>query len=404
MNKLLFLLFVFLFLVFVSSMGYSQVILQNVSQSFDSKTNETTFVFNSTNSALRIGNDNFLNIIPASRNNSAYLKTDSNGSIVGANFSVNEYGGKYRFSVNNSFVSIILPPNSSLVFENGTFNCTLLNGSVVNVSLIKNTSARIYFVPAENASILLPGNLTLENGSIAFFNNSFYVLSGQNLTIGGIGLSAQNSSINLFFNDTNFSKEGIYFINQSYLYANLSNGTFDVNIKTANMSINSNNASILLNMNNKSINLTISGNNFNLDNGTISNGRVSYGNNSFVQSFVDLENERIHLEKEAAELIKENVPQTYEQQKDNLKKLIPKVSKEIQGKIDFFDGFKTEGLSSEMQAKARYLNQNYHAIRARLNDPEITPEKYSQLINFYYGSKNLLSQNQQEFFDKYDSQ
>jgi hypothetical protein len=278
MNKKLIWMPVLLGMFLLCSVFAEEIALYNVETRFNNSTNQTIFVFNASDSSLRINGHDYWNIVPG-----GIFKTSSNKTLIEANFSVNEKGGTYFFGNDK----IALPANSTIFFSNGTLNCALVNGSKIELLQSSiNSSLKVIYSPKESATILLPGNLTLNSGKIVFLNNTFSASAGENTTINGIGLYAHNSSIDLFFNNTPLNKYGVYFINQSNTYFNYDNCSLSIQIGSGDLLINSTIMNMKLNLgsnNSRTLDFPASNlskkNSFEFKNGgEISNGRISYKN------------------------------------------------------------------------------------------------------------------------------
>lgn len=140
---------------------------QNIKSSFDKETKITTYMFNSTNGALKIGKNDYWHIKPSANANDSFIKVDENGTIIEANFTTDKYGATYMFGNDKIYV----PANTNVRFIriNNFLVLDIPAGSKLekfpeyNLTN-KNISARIVRIAGQN--LTLPNGLILNKGYI----------------------------------------------------------------------------------------------------------------------------------------------------------------------------------------------------------------------------------------------
>ena len=189
------------FVIAAEEQTKNDVVTQNIKPLINEQTKETTYAFTSKDSALKIGNNDYWNIQPQTNETQAYIKTDANLKIIGADFKVNENGATYIFG-NNEFYA---PPNSHIVFQNGKITIDAPEGSSFKEipRVIEKQDSALSFNTFEitGNNIKLPSGNILNSGTIytdVFDKNA--LLIKQNSVIDNIKVYpyASSSDMRLF--------------------------------------------------------------------------------------------------------------------------------------------------------------------------------------------------------------
>ncbi len=189
--------------------GTMPVESQNVQFSLDPSTNITACIFNSSTSTLKIGNHFYDNIVPQTNGSRAFIAFDVNGTIIEANFTVNQKGATYVFG-NDQFYA---PPNANVIFKNGKITISVQNNtkfdtlphSVPNPNLnLKNNQIEI-----NGEGLELP-NKNILHGSILFNEDKIYLTENSAIdTLYYTGQTFDNNKYIRLFLDGQEHKETI---------------------------------------------------------------------------------------------------------------------------------------------------------------------------------------------------
>ena len=170
---------------------------QSITQTSDKQTNTIIYVFDNDTSALRLNGNDYWSI-----KKGGVIKTDSNNTLIEANFTVNENGGKYVFG--NEKVNI--PPNSKVFFKDGKLIIDAPeNSEITNLSTKitnPNNNLKDNVIQLNGKNLKLPNGAILQDGTLNYEGGMFYakdrvVISG--LEIYPSKTSYDSRGIRLFF-------------------------------------------------------------------------------------------------------------------------------------------------------------------------------------------------------------
>ena len=177
-----------------------------VNASTDPETNITTYTFNSSEDCARLKGHDLCHIAP-----NGSIKADPNGTIMWANFSTDSKGGNYYFGDNK----VSIPGNSSVLYENGTLSISLSNSSQIQYP--SNITNMTLFYYASNSSVIrLPGNNSLNLGTLGYANGTFFIPRWNTTVINNFSITP-SSDLNVFFGNVSSNLSGIYFVNSSFI-------------------------------------------------------------------------------------------------------------------------------------------------------------------------------------------
>lgn len=205
----------------------SEILTQNVQVSLDKQTKITTYTFNSTDSSLRIGKNDYWNIQPQTNNTQAYIKAYPNGTIKEAKFYTNDNGGVYVFGNNK----VTVPPNSGVLYKDGHLliqapkNSELKDFPTKKDGKISSNDVITYSGQYKDKNLKLPGGAILQDGDLNWKNGQFYISKDEPVKISGVEISQRLSpdstelkDINLFFSDQQEEVPGVYICPNNRLF------------------------------------------------------------------------------------------------------------------------------------------------------------------------------------------
>jgi hypothetical protein len=147
----------------------------------------------------------FENIKPNGKTTPAFIKLDSKGSIVEADFTINDKSGNYVI-MNDK---IYMPPNSRLVFKNGKVEIILPdNAKLEKTPVLVDSKKSGNTIEIKGNGISLPEGAVLNKGVVTYKDGAAYVVKGGYTVINGYGVNALKNDVELKFGKKSFFSFG----------------------------------------------------------------------------------------------------------------------------------------------------------------------------------------------------
>lgn len=154
-------------------------------------------------SQLRIGKNDYMNILNETEKREAYIKLNDKAEIIEADFTTNEKGGAYVIGNDRVYV----PPNSRLLYKDGKVRIEAIENSEFKElpSLIdgKKQGNEIYIegknIEFPNENVLQQGELVSKNGEIYLSSKYRSMIDNIEISLSRFVNSEENNDIRIFF-------------------------------------------------------------------------------------------------------------------------------------------------------------------------------------------------------------
>lgn len=189
-------------------------------------TDGTQFIFSDEGAEFNIDGNSYKNIVPGP----SFMELDIAGDLVGANFKVNDEGGKYCFGTNCFYA----PPNSLVLFdrETGIINLQPLEGSeIIKNPWIKSNGKDLTL----NQIQIIGKNLKLPNGfsfsgELNYLNELYFIDPFTSIKINNVDISTEDFRV-IDFNCGTYELSYVSFCPEKIV---MERGIGDINFKRGN--------------------------------------------------------------------------------------------------------------------------------------------------------------------------